>query len=94
MHCGVLEDPGWEDPVGWWEDPNALWGAGGPGVGGPRGMVGGPQCIVGCWRTRGGRTPWDGERTPMHCGVLEVPSALWDGGGPGVGGLHGMVGGP
>ena len=61
MHCGVLEDPGWEDPMGWWEDPNALWGAGGPRVGGPHGMVGGPQCIVGCWRT------------PMHCGVLEDP---------------------
>ena len=30
MHCGVLEDPRWEDCMGWWENPNALWDAGGP----------------------------------------------------------------
>ena len=33
VHCGMMEDLGWEDP-------KALWDAGGPGMGGP-------QCIVG-----------------------------------------------
>ena len=63
-----------------WEDPNALWDAGEP-------RVGGLQCIVGCWRTWGGRTEWDGGRTPMHCGMVEDQgwedrNALWGGGGP------------
>ena len=94
MHCGVVEDPGWEDC-------NALWDAGGPrggraaihcgileGLGwagrnalwdGGGPGVGGLQCIVGCWRAQGGRTA-------LHCGVVEDlgwedHTALWDGGG-------------
>ena len=84
MHCGMVEDQGWEDR-------NALWGGGGPmglwdggrtpvhcGMledpnalwdgGGPG--VEGLQCIVGWWRTHG------------IVGWWEDPNALWGAGGP------------
>ena len=75
VHCGMMEDQGWEDPSAlWedleWEDPNALWDAGGP------------HGTVGCWRTLGWEDPnallggGGGESLKKSLGLPQI-SKIW-----------------